>query len=906
MYKLTYQVSHDCVTLSQSFQLNINMNQIKLTLLFLLFICLNPILNAQEWVDKFQNRDQYSFEEIQESFNSYWKDRPYEKGHGFKQFKRWEYHWENRLMPDGSFPNEQLKYAEYNGFIRKYGKSSRSVTANWTSLGPSSSSGGYAGIGRINSLGFHPTDVNKVYAGAAGGGFWLSTDGGVTWTTTTDNIGSLGVSGIVVDEVNPDIIYIATGDGDAQDNYSIGVLKSLDGGNTFSATGLSYNTSQGYVIRRLIADPNDNEILFVAGEDGIHRSTDAGATWTKVQSGNFYDLEPRFGASSNTFYATTSDDVYRSTDNGVTWSNIYTVSSSNRLALSTTPDDEDYVYILSSKSNNNGYNGVFRSTNGGNSFTSMSTTPNILHWSSTGSGSGGQGWYDLAFTADPNDAEIVYVGGVNTWKSTNGGSTWTLKTHWSGAPGAQTVHADKHVLQFRETVLWEGNDGGVYKSTNGGDSWTHLSNSMVISQMYKLGVSQQGTKVICGLQDNGTKLKGNSGTWTDEIGGDGMECIIDPSDNNVMYGALYYGDIRRSTNGGSSWTNIQNNMPNNPSGAWVTPYVLDENHPDTIVVGMKHVFRSFDRGNTWSNIGNNLAGGSNLSYINIAPSDPDYIYAGRSNELYRTTNGGASWSTMTTPGNNVRMLAIHPNNPDSLWAVRSNYSNGNKVYVSSNGGASWTNITANLPNIPVNCIVYQKGTANGIYVGMDIGVYYTDDNIPNWEIYNDFLPNVEITELDINYDEEMIYASTYGRGLWKSNLITDPVTCFFPINIALDSISGSDAHFSWNSTPAPPANGFEYAVTTSSTPPNSGTVTTDSSAIVGGVVYGNEYYFHIRSDCGNGDISSWALLGPFSIPPGCGDQFFDSGGSSNDYEKLGEYNNYSLSRFTQWFGYRDL
>ena len=889
MIKRFNQVLQGCVNFSRSRQFLFNMNQLKLALLFLLFTFLTPLSNAQEWVDKFQNVNQSTFKEIQASFNSHWKDRPYEKGQGFKQFKRWENYWENRLMPDGSFPDEQLKYTEYNGFVRKYGKSSRSVTANWTSMGPSTSSGGYAGIGRINSLGFHPTDVNKIYAGAAGGGFWLSNDGGVSWTTTTDDIGSLGVSGIVVDEVDPDIIYIATGDGDAQDNYSIGVLKSLDGGNTFSATGLSYNTSQGYVIRRLIADPNDNDILFVAGEDGIHRSTNAGATWTKVQSGNFYDLEPKYGASSNTFYATTSDDVYRSTDNGVTWSNIYTVSSSNRLALSTTPDDTDYVYILSSKSNNNGYNGVYRSTNSGNSFSTMSTTPNILHWSSTGSGSGGQGWYDLAFTADPNDAEIVYVGGVNTWKSTNGGSTWTLKTHWSGAPGAQTVHADKHVLQFRETVLWEGNDGGVYKSTNGGDSWTHLSNSMVISQMYRLGVSQQGTKVICGLQDNGTKLMGNSGTWSDEIGGDGMECIIDPSDNNVMYGALYYGDIRRSTNGGASWTNIQNNMPNNPSGAWVTPYTLVEDTPDTIIVGMKHVFRSFDRGNTWSIIGNNLAGGSNLNFIKVAPSNPDYIYAGRDGDIYRTTNGGSSWTSMTSPGSNIKMLEIHPNDPDSLWAVRSNFSSGNKVFVSSDGGASWTNITNNLPNIPANCIVYQKGTANGIYIGMDIGVYYIDDNLLQWELYNDFLPNVEITELDINYDEEKIYASTYGRGLWKSDLITNPVTCFFPANLALDSISGNNGHFSWNTPIIPPSLGYEYHLSTSASPPLSGNSTLDTTVLIGGLIYSQQYYFHLKSICSPTDSSAWITIGPFSIPPSCGDVFYDTGGSNSNYSNNENY-----------------
>ena len=143
---------------------------------------------------------------------------------------------------------------------------------------------------------------------------------------------------------------------------------------------------------------------------------------------------------------------------------------------------------------------------------------------------------------------------------------------WYGVSGVAEVHADKHALEWQNsTTLWQGNDGGVYKTTDGGTTWSHKGSGIVNSQMYKLGLSQADGKVMTGLQDNGSKLKQTAGSWSDVLGGDGMECAVQQNDGQVLYGSLYNGDFNRSINGGSSWQNISDNVPGTPSGAWVTP-----------------------------------------------------------------------------------------------------------------------------------------------------------------------------------------------------------------------------------------------------------------------------------------------------------------------------------------------
>jgi len=372
--------------------------------------------------------------------------------------------------------------------------------------------------------------------------------------------------------------------------------------------------------------------------------------------------------------------------------------------------------------------------------------------------------------ANPTHINQIIVGGVNTWKSTNGGTSWSIMTNWYQTSTVPAMHADHHDLIFlNSTTIYAANDGGIYRSTNSGVSWTDLTNGMAISQLYRASAAQTDTRVIAGLQDNGTKLRSTTGTWSDEIGGDGMDCAIDPTNASYMYGTLYYGDIQRSTNGGSSWTSITPST--GTDGAWVTPVLLDPVNPSIIYMGYTDLMKSTDRGTTWSKISAGQTAGKFISNIAVAPSNSLVIYISWGTAMAKTINGGTSWTTVTAPiSSQISSLMVDPTNPNNLYATYSNFTAGAKVYYSNNGGTSWTNISGTLPNIPANKIIYQTGSNGALYLGMDVGIYYRDNTQTDWSLYNSGLPNVEIFDLEIRYSDKKLIAATYGRGLWESPL----------------------------------------------------------------------------------------------------------------------------------------
>ncbi len=856
---------------------------IRITLLFLLISLLFTSLSAQSWTNLEDGSGKIDFHSVMNEFDTYWKDRTPGKGKGYKPIRRWEYRWENRIDKNGNFPPADYNIKTFNSYVRNNMDQTRDVTDPWIGLGPNSNTSGYAGTGRIMSIDWHPTNNNIIYVGSAGGGLWKTIDAGASWLPKTDFIGALGVSAILVDPNTPNTIYIGTGDFDGYDNFSIGVLKSTDGGDTWNSTGLNWGSTSYRRISNMVFDPNNSDIITLASNNGIYRTTNAGTTWTQVQTGSFRDIDINPLASSNTYYATTNNTILRSTDNGVNWNTIQTITGSNRLAIATTADNSDYLYVLASNSADNGLLGVWRSTDSGDTFTQMVSNAdiNLLGWNSAGTDSGGQGWYDLVIAADPNDAEAINVGGVNNWRSIDGGVNWTISSHWSGS-GAQAVHADKHLLEWNGSVLWEGNDGGIYKSTNNGDTWTDVTSDMVISQMYKVGVSETDNRVMAGLQDNGSKLRNNNTNWTDEIGGDGMDCAINPLDSDVLYGAIQNGNIRRSTNGGGSWSGISSNIPGNPSGAWVTPYVLDPSNPSTIIAGYKSVWKSTNQGNNWTNIGDNIST-INLQYVAISPSNSDYIYTGTAGTMFRTTDGGLNWTTLSTPGSNTAMVKVSPNDPEVIYAVRSEFSSGEKVYKSTNGGTTWSNISGTLPNLFANCIAIHNDEEETLYVGMDIGVYYKNNSTPNWTLFNVDLPNVEVKEIEIKESTNEIYIATYGRGVWKNNTIEESTLCNPPQNVEITNLTYNSFDVSWVAPTDTPSNGYIWAYSTDGVLPASTTTETGLAISLNGLTSGTGYYFHIRSDCGTSSKSAWLTSGPYLTKFGCGDTYYDSGGQSANY-----------------------
>ena len=735
-------------------------------------------VNAQPWMEGLNKSQKENFFEIQKAFNNYWKDKDYkEKGKGWKLFKRWEWFWQGRVNRDGSFPNPMQNYNEIQKlktYRNKKKGNLRQTVSDWVSMGPSTNGGGYGGLGRVNCVRQHPTNSAILWAGAASGGLWKSTNTGQSWTTNTDELASIGITDLVYHPTNSNIMYLATGDGDHGDAQSVGVLKSTDGGTSWNTTGLNWSISQVKTISRLLIHPTNGNILIASTNDGIYRTINGGTTWARTLD-SYYARDMEFKPSdANTIYAA-GDSFYRSVDNGVTWTLITeglpAATDVQRIALAVTPNNSNYVYALLS-ANNSGFLSLCRSTNSGTTWTQMSTTPNILGWEQNGSDTGGQGWYDLSLAASPTNAELIFTGGVNCWKSTNGGTNWTPVTSWTSS-----VHADHHDLWFvpNTDTLYNGNDGGVYRTVNSGANWTWLSNSMVITQYYRLGCAKTNENyVICGAQDNGTKLLKN-GVWTDVIGGDGMECAIDPVNPNYMYGELYYGNLRKSVNGGVTFggmglpTEFDDNL-----GAWVTPFLIHPLHPEVLYAGYRNVWKSTNRGSTWRNISNFTTG--SLQVLNVAESDTNVIYASTGSNFMRTTNAGTNWISLSLPTDgSLASLAIHPSNPLRIWACFSGYNAGQKVYYSTNGGTNWTNISGGLPNVSATSIVMQYNYYDRLYVGTDIGVFYKDNLMTDWQEYSAGLPNVPIGELEINYRSSKLRAATFGRGLWEAGIQDSPI-----------------------------------------------------------------------------------------------------------------------------------
>ena len=692
---------------------------------------------------------------------------------GFFQYKRWEYFWEPRTYPTGEFPNSAEVYNEWVQLQQQIEQDNSRSAGNWTLMGPISTVPAGGGVGRINCVRFNPLNSSIVWAGAPAGGLWKSTNGGSNWTTNTDNLPVIGITDVAINPLDTSIMYIATGDGDASDTYSVGVMKSTNSGATWSPTGLTWNINQVRTIRRLIINPVNPNILLAATSYGIWRTTDAGANWTQERTGTYRDMEFMPG-NPDVVYAVSASQFFKSTDGGDNWGSAITgtgfpTTNIERVAIAVTAANANVVYALCSKGTDSGFLGFYKSTDGGANWTMQSNSPNILGWNNDGSDTGGQGWYDLALDASPTNANNVLVGGIRIWRSTDGGVSWILSAF-------NSAHADVHDIRFANssgTTVYAGTDGGVYNNNSAGSvAWTNKSATLQVQQNYRLSNSQTiSTTVVTGAQDNGTNKITSSG-MSEILGGDGMECIVDYTNVNIIYGELYYGSIRKSTNGGGNW----NNIAPNSNGAWVTPYVMHPSNPSILYAGFTTVYKTTNGGTSWNSGTNSVA--ATYRSMAVAPSNGNYVYAATLSSIYRSTDGAQTWTNITTGlptgSNSIAYIAVKYDDPQTLWITYSGYSSTLKVYKSTNGGTSWSNYTATgLPNVPVNCIVNEpNNTMEALYVGTDLGVFYRNNTMTSWVPYMTGLPNVPVSELEVQVSAAKIRAATYGRGIWQSDLAT--------------------------------------------------------------------------------------------------------------------------------------
>lgn len=780
----------------------------KKILLLSVAIACAQVLNAQSWApqDKPQKLEKiiatYEQSNVSKQTEDEDENESFENGEPEKEgkhyhFDRWTWYWQNHLDENGYLASPAHTFEEWQKFsqkqqARKYFKTTNQ--AQWSFVGPLTTPGGYNGIGRINSIGFHPTDSNTFIVATAGGGAWRTTNGGLTWSSLTDNLPLLGVSDVDYNPLNPNTIYMCTGDRDASDTYSIGVLKSTDGGNTWNTTGLQYNRSDLKLTNCLVINPLDTNSLTLATSAGIMKSYDGGQTWTTKALGNYKQVVYN-PADTNIIYATSSA-ITRSDDGGQTWHNVLIVLGSVRAAVAVTPAAPNIVKAVVAD-NNNGLAGIYTSSDTGKTFTKVygfDCTQNILNNSPSLNVNtcDGQGWYDLAIALSPIDSNKIYVGGVNTWESSNGGYNWNIVAQWKASlPGIKVVHADKHFLSFHPLmpdVLFECNDGGIYKSYNPASYlWTDLSNGLGITQFYRLATSDLASFVIAGAQDNGSKKVTFGGASDELTGGDGMDCQIDYSDPTTFYTSSQYGSFSRTNNNGASFTNIRNNIPGQPDGAWITPLVIDAQVSSIIYAGYKHIYISGNQGDTWADISPNLPS-VNINRLGVTVNDPNVVYAVQGNSIrYTMDQGTTNWGLVPSGFSGVISdLLVDPANKNHIWVTYSGF--GARKVAEYTIGGTWAKFDDSLPNIPVQCITIDTFDRT-MYIGTDIGVFYRTPTMTGWEPYTMDLPVIEVTDLSINYTTNEIWASTYGRGIWKSPKFQGVGTAINNVPLAFDVIS---------------------------------------------------------------------------------------------------------------------
>jgi photosystem II stability/assembly factor-like uncharacterized protein len=707
--------------------------------------------------------------------------------------KAMQWFYEQRAYPLGYIPEhwreEALSHIKQHNLNQREEKSAAAL--NWTPLGP-----GNIG-GRIRSIIVHPSNSNIIYLGSVSGGVWKTTNGGTNWFPLKDNMENLAVCSMVMDPANSNVIYAGTGEGyfNLDAVRGAGIFKTTDGGTTW--TQLSSTANQNfYYVNKLVFD-NTTNILWAATRKGLYKSTNGGGTFTGVLTNSSgYDVHCTdveiAGTNPTTILAAFglfgNGEVYRSSDAGNTWASVLGNTNYGRIeiAMSSSNPMIGYVSIMDPSTNGTGLFGY--TTDGGINWTTT-TVPGPSYSGAT-TYTGTQAWYDNILFVDPSNASIVYAGGIDFWKSTNGGSSWTQKTNWYPVSGYEFVHADHHAIAFdpsNSNVMYLGTDGGIFKSTNKGESWTALNNNLFITQFYYGAVAPTGTTYYGGTQDNGTLKSTGSTLWSQILGGDGGATEVDFSTPTTMYMEYVNLAFYKSTNGGSSYVKSMNGIPAGPGQLdgttdrvqFIAPFSMDPNNSNTLVAGTYRVFRTTNGASNWSAISGDLTGdgtgqnGATISTVIIAMGNSNVIYAGCSNgRVQVTTDGGTTWNLRNSglPTATCTRIATDPGNPAIAYATFSGYLSGSKVYKTTNYGVSWTNISSNLPNIPANCIVVNPLNSSTLYVGTDLGVFTSTNGGGSWTQDNSGLPNVVVSDLDYRSSDSTLFAATHGRGMYTASL----------------------------------------------------------------------------------------------------------------------------------------
>lgn len=645
--------------------------------------------------------------------------------------------------------------------------------------------------GRVTALAVDPTSSTTVYLGAAEGGVWKTTNGGSTWTPLTDHQASLAIGSIAIAPSNHSLIYAGTGEEDfsADSYFGLGVLKSTDGGTSWTMLSGPFASSR-LDIGSIAVQPTNPNVVLAGTNNGVYRSSNGGSTWTQVLFGAAATSVVFNPTNANMAYAalgssagSVKNGVYVSANGGSTWTlhngsgaGVLPTTHVGRIAIAIAPSTPSTLYAGIANSSNGSLLGLYKTTNGGSAWTKVAVTDYCTP----------QCWYDDVIAINPRNANTVFVGGsaVNgtLFRSTNGGSSWSEISY--GANGVQ-LHEDHHALAFDKAgaTLYVGNDGGVWKTTDVSTSvvdWTNLNNTLDITQFYPgLSVSPDNLRLAYGgTQDNGVQTYGGELPWTYSWCGDGGWTALDFKVTTTVYASCSRLDVEKSTVSGvpGTWSAVTSGISSDRV-QYFPPLIMDPSNNETLYFGTYRVYQTTNGASSWHTISSDVTGGGSLTTIAVAPSNVKTIYTGSSSgHVYVTTNAGtgATWREASSglPAQSITQIAVSPASPSTAYVAFSGFpsGSGHHIYKTTNSGTSWTDISVRLPNTPVNDLAVDPTYSNTLYAATDIWVFYTTNGGSTWMTLGSGLPNVVVTGLKMYKSNRTLWAGTHGRGVWSMSL----------------------------------------------------------------------------------------------------------------------------------------
>jgi len=745
-------------------------------ILYLFLLCFNVIF-SQSWKDMLDDPSYNVYDVVNEAESYFQNIDIKKKGSGWKKYQRWLFENEPKFYPSGDRMQVDPHYASkaYKNFLKTNPSAQKSIfESEWEELGPyyiEEVTGHYAvGLGRVESF-YIDDDPNIIYLGSRSGGFWKTSNGGESWSNTTDDLIATGVNTIAVNPNDSNKILINVRNSDNGTTH--GIYYSIDGGDTWNVTNFNpENLNWGGLgtndrINLIKYHPSIPNLVFIATSKGLYRSSDNLLTWQMFGSGwdNFSQIDFHPTNSSIIYASKTNNDlkIYISTDAGITFntsgsiegfSNGNIITNNSNIKISISGDCENCIYIGSS-------DGIWKSSDLGDNFDLISGTY-IDEISNYG-----------AFAVSDVNSDVILYGDIDTHMSFDGGANFEKTTFWAQGNSNydQTgtyVHADLRGAVCKDGVFWVNTDGLLCKSEDNGLTW-EIFEGQSIRENYNLGVSQSNHyRTISGSQDNGTSIK-TENNWIEFYGADGMEGIIHPLNDDWMIGSVQFGGKRRTKDGGIT----QDSGGSLENGAWIAPLFFHPNDQMKIYALGDKVTVSQDFGSTWTDLGTPFGLTESINYATIAENNSNIIAVTRGSQIKLSMDGGLTFSSINSnlPDNYITDVVFDPNNDDIIVVTYGTYNaNNNKVFISYNQGSAWENITYNLGNLPVRSVVVDHTENSNIYLGTEIGVYKKAMSSQTWELYSQGLPNMSILELDIVYGSNTLRAATWGRGLWEYSL----------------------------------------------------------------------------------------------------------------------------------------